>query len=576
MKINPHRNAVNRRAHFEPLKRQFSSKNNSGNSILVEDYAIYPPLGIARMGEDHKNNKKNLFFPECSDDNYHNFKHSYTLRKNRSQKIAQKFFVGAANFDGSFTRYNSDEYYIKWTVKVANTDTISKRIKTPTLEQKNNLSKRKNNFSINYQQEFKNVSAVFSVDNIVGGKRRVDIIGEGTLTEFGRNRLKSSINYNVAKVKFGTIECKSNGTMIFYPFDGIKNKKKYSYNDTNFRSLYNGYNNMCDGQITAELIPKDGGLSVKIESADKASWIISLPQNGSLTQPFVSIHDMMLQASNYKIPKYVQFGQIFNFIYRFYELDKESFCSSGEYRIVGGIYKIMSKYGNILPLLDPSEKNFQNRFEVYKELKNFVRKNIKNFSLNSRNNIIRNKTGYYDKLFLDELHSNEELKEKSRDACNTFNDIYLNTMLERYKHGKFFVSKGLLRSMDAYTSIDDVADFLCSEINEFSNKYKVVKYFGWYTYDTLYLEIPNIINNLDYPFKKKEVYLKNKQMYDFSPIGPITEIRINVTCEKNKKDITCKNSYMIEDLENQYNQTNQCYVTPGYFTDSLKKIYADL
>ena len=189
--------------------------------------------------------------------------------------------MGVANFDVGFKRYNSDEYYVKWTLKVANTDTISKRNNTPKLEQKNNLLGRKNNFSINYHQEFKNVSAVFSVDNIVGGKRRVDIIGEGTLTEFARNRLKSSINSNVAKVKFGTIECKSNGTMIFYSLNGVDNKQKYSYNDTNFRNLDNGYNNMCDDQITAELIPKKGGVRVKIESADKASCIISLPQNDS-------------------------------------------------------------------------------------------------------------------------------------------------------------------------------------------------------------------------------------------------------------------------------------------------------
>ena len=199
------------------------------------------------------------------------------------------------------------------------------------------------------------------------------------------------------------------------------------------------------------------------------------------------------------------------------------------------IYNIISKYGNILPLLDPRKENFQNRSEVYKVLKNFVRKNIKNFSFSSRNKSISHKRGYYDKLFLDKLYSDTESKEKSRDMYTAVNDTYLNTILERYKNGKFFVSKGLLRSMDAYTNIDDVADFLCSEISEFSNKYKIVKYFGWYTYDALYLEIPNLIDNLDYPFKKKEVYLENKQMYDFSPIGPITEIRINVVCEKIRK-----------------------------------------
>ena len=535
MKINPHRNAVNRQAHFEPLKRRFSSGNSGGNSILVEDYAICPPLVIARMGEDYKDNKKDLFFPECLNDNYNSFKYSYNLIKNRSKKITQKFFVGAANFDGSFTRYNSYEYYIKWTVKLANTDTILKRINTPKPEQKNNLLGRKEIFSINYNQEFKNVSAVFSVDNIVGGNKGVDVIGEGTFSEFGRNSLKSSINSNVAKVKFGTIECESDGTMIFYPFNGVKNKQKYSSIDTNFRNLDNGYDNRFDGQITAELIPKNGEVGVKIESAAKASWFISLPQNDSSTQPFVSIHDMMLQASNYKIPNYIQFGQIFNIIYRFYKLEQESFCSSGEQPIVGKVYNIMSKYGNILPLLDPSEENFQNRLEIYNLLKNFVRKNIKKFSFSSKNKSINNKDGYYDKLFLDKLHSNTELKVKSRYIYTAINDTYLNTMMERYKHGKFIFTKGLLRSMDAYTSIDDVADFLCSEISEFSNKYKVVKYFGWYIYDALYLEIPNSIDDLDYPLKKKEVYMKNRQMYGFSPIGPITEIRINVACEKNKK-----------------------------------------
>ena len=242
-------------------------------------FRIYPSIGITRMGNGPAEKDQVIFSPEVPWANLYETDNEYLTKTGQLKKQAQRFYIYECDEHGNPTRrIYEDEFDIEWSVEVANKKPFwydfNNSLDLSMLAHNQNLSptfvteklapgvsaKRRNPNVLNqelrtengydYRKELVNHPDKESVN--IEDKRRV-FHGEFPSKRGGRfSQLARSLNTSSKQVDLGTIEY-DEGTLIFYPADGISASLNPSDLNTDFADNSNWYDDICDGKVTAKV-----------------------------------------------------------------------------------------------------------------------------------------------------------------------------------------------------------------------------------------------------------------------------------------------------------------------------------
>lgn len=311
-------------------------------------FRIYPPIGIARLGNGPAEKDDVIFSPEVPWANLYETDLEYLTDKGEIKKQAQRFHIYECDKKGKpVKRIDAREYDINWSVEVANKkpfwyDFNNCLDLSVTIKNHNNLSPRfaakelapsisteRRNPNVldegqrvkggyDFRKELINSPGIFTVKEGDACARRKQIRGMFPSHE-GVHKLASQLNTESVPVNLGTIEY-DNGTLIFYGADGISAALNKSDLNTDFADNSNWYDDICDGRVTATITRKKDKKTFKLMDSSSAAWIATAPPDyAPQIQPISTMFDLITGAANDSSPK-CEFSLIFPMLYRLYRM----------------------------------------------------------------------------------------------------------------------------------------------------------------------------------------------------------------------------------------------------------------
>ena len=311
----------------------------------MSQFKIYPPIGIARLGNAKADKDDVVFSPEVPWANLYETEQNYRTPEGKLKKQAQRFYIYECDDNGRPVRpVSTDDYDIEWTAEVANKkafwyDFNNSLDLSVQIDNHNNLSSNFYNDAIapgisasyrnpnvlneslripdgdNIREELVNSPAPVSV-SAAATKR--EIVGAFPFTKNGHSQIAASMNINSQPVTLGTMEY-DDGTLIFYGADGISASLNPSDLNTDFADNSNWYDDICDGRITAKLTPKTGGDPIYIDDASSAAWVASTPPDyAPQIQPISTLFDLIMGAGDDSYS--TDFSTVFPVLYRLYRM----------------------------------------------------------------------------------------------------------------------------------------------------------------------------------------------------------------------------------------------------------------
>ncbi|MDH7447857.1 LodA/GoxA family CTQ-dependent oxidase [Aquimarina sp. 2201CG14-23] len=308
-------------------------------------FRIYPSIGITRMGNGPATKEQVIFSPEIPWANLYDTDQNYLTPDGALKKQAQRFYIYECDEEGKPVRViDPKDYDINWTVEVAN--------KKPFWYDFNN------SLDLSVVADNQNLSPNFVEKNIapgVGAKRRnPNVLNQGIREEGGYDYRKelvnspepvhvsdaykrqeiqgrfpftkgktvsllaASLNSNAKQVNLGTAEY-DDGTLIFYPADGISASLNPSDLNTDFADNSNWYDDICDGRITAKIKDKKNGKEYNLTDANSAAWVASAPPDyAPQIQPISTMFDLVCGAANESYEP--ELSLVFPMMYRLYRM----------------------------------------------------------------------------------------------------------------------------------------------------------------------------------------------------------------------------------------------------------------
>ena len=291
----------------------------------AQKFRIYPSIGITRMGNGPAEKHHVVFSPEVPWANLYEPNNDYLTDKGELKKQAQRFYIYECDDKGIPTRQiHEDEFDIEWRVEVANKKPFwydfNNSLDLSMLAENQNLSptfvteklapgvsaKRRNPNVLNqeirtengcdYRKELVNHPDRESVN--IEDKRRV-FHGEFPSKRGGRfSQLAKSLNTSSKQVDLGTIEY-DEGTLIFYPADGISASLNPSDLNTDFADNSNWYDDICDGRVMARICNKRTGEVFDLTDKESSAWVASAPPDyAPQIQPISTMFDLVTGAAN--------------------------------------------------------------------------------------------------------------------------------------------------------------------------------------------------------------------------------------------------------------------------------------
>lgn len=308
-------------------------------------FRIYPSIGIARMGNGPATKDQVIFSPEIPWENLYDADQEYLTKNGALKKQAQRFYIYECDEEGKpFRRIDPEEYDINWTVEVANKKPFwydfNNSLDLSVVADNQNLSpnfvekeiapgvgaKRRNpnvldqgqrvDGGYDYRKELVNSPGAVHVDR---EDKRQEICGQFPFTKTGkRSLLAASLHAKEKQVKLGTAEY-DEGTLIFYPADGISASLNPSDLNTDFADNSNWYDDICDGRITASIKHKHTGESYELVDSDSAAWVASAPPDyAPQIQPISTMFDLICGAANETYDH--ELSLVFPMMYRLYRM----------------------------------------------------------------------------------------------------------------------------------------------------------------------------------------------------------------------------------------------------------------
>ena len=308
-------------------------------------FRIYPSIGITRMGNGPAEKDQVIFSPEIPWANLYETDNEYLTKTGQLKKQAQRFYIYECDEHGNPTRrIYEDEFDIEWSVEVANKKPFwydfNNSLDLSMLAHNQNLSptfvteklapgvsaKRINPNVLNqelrtengydYRKELVNHPDRESVN--IDEKRRV-FHGEFPSKRGGRfSQLARSLNTSSKQVDLGTIEY-DEGTLIFYPADGISASLNPSDLNTDFADNSNWYDDICDGRVTARICNKNTGEVFDLTDKESSAWVASAPPDyAPQIQPISTMFDLVTGAANEEFEN--ELALVFPMMYRLYRM----------------------------------------------------------------------------------------------------------------------------------------------------------------------------------------------------------------------------------------------------------------
>lgn len=308
-------------------------------------FRIYPSIGIARMGNGPATKDQVIFSPEIPWANLYDTDLEYLTKAGALKKQAQRFYIYECDAEGKPIRMiDPKEYDINWSVEVANKKPFwydfNNSLDLSVVSDNQNLSpnfvekeiapgvgaKRRNPNVLNqglrvegaydYRKELVNSPGAVHVSD---DKKRQEIRGQFPFTKAGKKSLlAASLNATEKQVNLGTAEY-DNGTLIFYPADGISASLNPSDLNTDFADNSNWYDDICDGRITAKIRHKNSGKTHELVDSDSAAWVASAPPDyAPQIQPISTMFDLVCGAANESY--HPELSLVFPMMYRLYRM----------------------------------------------------------------------------------------------------------------------------------------------------------------------------------------------------------------------------------------------------------------
>ena len=531
--------------------------NDSHENILKadDDYQIFPPLGIARVGNGPANKQDSLFISEAPWQNLYKTDNNYLTSDGKVKKVAQRFRVIHNN---GTTPFDASKYYIKWTVEVANkkpfwyyfnncldlsvennnTQDLSKAFyedkiaPAVTANRRNpNITDGKNGTE-NYRKELVNNPGPVSVGNDPGSRQRVEIMGTFPSNLEGESNVVKLLNTTQRNVKLGTIECDTDGSLIFYAGDGLSASLVASDLNTDFADNSNWYDDICDGRVTAELISKSGVETISINTAENASWIATTPPDyAPQIQPIVSMSDLMIGVSDsYTLPDTIKFGDVFAIFYKLY---RQQWVNLGDFLAPSFKEKIdqymESGGGSIKKLYDNSDANRGFRESIFKLFRNpAYNTNTNEPIIPTKNETSIKETGVGKDPLLLPYYPGDGVDYPGSPAQWFAIPPHLYEVLEKYRDGVFEIPK----DFENLDTMDDIAKYYEQSWETYFKSFKGILGLG--ALESLYGGGFHPGVELTWPFRHRNIY-QTCSFFKFPPEAPITGfpyIRINAASKE--------------------------------------------
>lgn len=305
---------------------------------------IYPSIGIARMGNGPAEKSQVVFSPEVPWANLFEKGKEYRTADGALKKQAQRFYIYECDDQGNpIRKIDTDISDIEWTVEVANkkpfwydfNNSLDLSVKTDNENLSPNFFTKKiapgistsrrnpnvlnekliNKSDNNYRKELINSPAPVSVSE---NNKRTKIGGQFPfpLSTGKKSRIAAAMNMEAKDVNLGTIEY-DEGTLIFYPADGVSAALNPSDLNTDFADNSNWYDDICDGRITAKVTIE--GNTYELNDAKSAAWVASAPPDyAPQIQPISTMYDLICGAAN-ETSK-TDFSLVFPVLYRLYRM----------------------------------------------------------------------------------------------------------------------------------------------------------------------------------------------------------------------------------------------------------------
>ena len=307
-------------------------------------FRIYPPIGVARLGNGPAKKEEVIFSPEIPWDNLFSTTENYLTEEGKIKKQAQRFYIYECNAQGVPVKpIDPRDFEIEWSAEVANKKPFwydfNNSLDLSIISENQNISPE---FAINniapgigavqrnpnvlnmgirmpggydYRKELINHPGKVSVD---AQDTRQSINGSFPFKKKGPSLLAASLSTSSNPVPLGTIEY-DNGTLIFYGADGKSAALNASDLNTDFADNSNWYDDICDGKITASITSKADGTKYELNDELSAAWVITAPPDyAPQIQPISTMYDMMTGASGDEFEP--EFSLVFPMLYRLYRM----------------------------------------------------------------------------------------------------------------------------------------------------------------------------------------------------------------------------------------------------------------
>lgn len=247
----------------------------------IAKLAIYPPIGISRVG----NSEKYFFAPEIPG-LPSNPTNGFKDGNQKIKKQAQRFRIYAFDKKGRVVKeITQGKDKITWSVKVANTKAAWFGFNNPLDmgEFAPGLpGKRRNEFFIGKEREALEIAP-----------EEVSISGISINTEGLDKNFKMDGTFwkspNENKVSLGDVRTDDKGRLIVVPADGVSNSAMQQNPINNFADNDGWYDDWADGYVKAKVTLADG-LEIKVEPA----WVACCgPDFAPEVPPFITMYDVV-------------------------------------------------------------------------------------------------------------------------------------------------------------------------------------------------------------------------------------------------------------------------------------------
>lgn len=308
------------------------------------NFKIYPSIGIARMGNGPATKEDVVFSPEVPWANLYETGEEYHTADGALKKQAQRFYIYECDDQGNpIRKLDANISQVEWTVEVANkkpfwydfnnsldlsvntdNENLSSTFFTEKIAPGISTSRRNpnvldqkliNSDDQNYRKELVNCPAPVSVSSS-NQKQKIGGQFPFPLNPEGKSKIAKAMHMESKSVNLGTVE-HDNGTLIFYPGDGVSAALNPSDLNTDFADNSNWYDDICDGRITAKVTID--GKTYEVNDPKSAAWIATAPPDyAPQIQPLATMYDLICGASNDTYS--TDFSLVFPVLYRLYRM----------------------------------------------------------------------------------------------------------------------------------------------------------------------------------------------------------------------------------------------------------------